>query len=87
MLLKDEVYFTGVSGKGSLPKEIFIAFISSERSGFNWGLSFFHDNAFEPISPKITPAMMAPIVIPGKVDLDLTHKIRKAGEYCFPATF
>jgi hypothetical protein len=39
---------------------------------------------FKPVSPKIAPPLMASIIIPGKVYLDLTHKLRKAGQLVTP---
>jgi hypothetical protein len=42
-----------------------------------------HNNVFKPISPKMAPPVVTPKVIPGKVNLDFTHKFRfKEGVEC-----
>jgi hypothetical protein len=42
--------------------------------------AFIHNHAFEAISPKIASAIMAPVVIPGKANLDLPYKFGEAGQ-------
>ncbi len=39
---------------------------------------FVDDHAFEPVPPKISPAVVKPVVVPGKANLDFPHELRKA---------
>ncbi len=49
------------------------------RKAVDQRFTLVDNDAFETVSPKIATTVMAPIVLPGKVDLNLPHKFRKNG--------
>ena len=45
------------------------------------GVAFFHDHAFEPLTPQCTPAFLLSVVIPGNSLFQFTDQLRQAGPF------